>query len=83
MPRNSFVELVDNLLLEKGEQKGKYWCASVTSSEVIQTLNQVEQNATHRNIKVLVNMHYPDTRFEPIGINAASGWKFHIRIRTK
>ncbi len=83
MPRNEFVEVVDTLLLEKGEQKNKHWCAIVTSSEILQALQKDGQRTTHRNTKALVTIHYPGTRFEPIGVNGANGWKFYIRVRTK
>jgi len=83
VPRNTFVEMVDGLLLEKGEQKNKHWCATVTSAEILEALQKHKHNTTHRNAKALVDIHYPGTRFEPIGVNGANGWKFHIRVRTK
>jgi len=83
MPGNPFMITVDKLLLEKGEQKGKHWCAITTTGEIIKELNKVAHTSYHRNIKTMVEMHYPGTKVEPIGHNGAQGWKLYIRVRTR
>ena len=78
-----FVVTVDRMLVERGEQKNKHWCGVLTTGEIIQELNKVDHTSHHRNIKTMVEIHYPGTKAEPIGINGAQGWKLYIRVRTK
>jgi len=82
MHLSPFMTSVDKLLLEKGEKKNGYWRATLTTGEIIKELNKIDHTSHHRNIKAMVEMHYPGTRAESIGVNGAQGWKLYIRVRT-
>jgi len=80
---NPFMVTVDTMLLERGEKRDKHWCGTITTGEIIKELNKIDHTSHHRNIKTMVEMHYPGTRAEPIGPNGAQGWKLYIRVRTR
>lgn len=82
MNLNPFRETVDKLLLEKGKKKGNYWHGILTTGDIIKELNKVNQTSHHRNIKTMVELHYPGTHAESIGVNGARGWKLCIKVRT-
>ncbi len=83
MPRTDpFKTTIDTLILEHGEKKGQSWIAVLTTGQIITELNKVDHTSYHRNIKTMVEIHYPGTKAEPLGRNGAQGWKLYIKVRT-
>ena len=82
MHHSAFRKTIDTLLLESGEKKGNYWCGTLTTGEIIAELNKIDERSHHRNIKSMVEMHYPGTRAESLGVSGARGWKLYIKVRT-
>jgi len=82
MHHSAFRETIDTLLIRNGEKKGNHWCGTVTTGEIIAELNKVDETSHHRNIKAMVEIHYPGTRAESMGVSGARGWKLYIKVRT-
>ena len=82
MHHSAFRETIDALLIRSGEKKGNHWCGMLTTGEIIAELNKIDETSHHRNIKAMVEMHYPGTRAESMGVSGARGWKLYIKVRT-
>ena len=82
---NEYRLAIDQLIVENGGKDGRYWKATIDSSQILSRLGLfTEVNRSHHQyVKKIVAWHYEGTRFESIGYNADGGWIFHIRIRSK
>ena len=77
-----WMKAIDELIVEKGEKKDKYYRAVLTTKEILQKIGLVITAPNHQNVRRVVEMQYPDSKFEAIGYNAQDGWRLHIIIRT-
>lgn len=76
---------IDQLVKEHGKKEGRYWKATVDSSQILARLNLFPEinRSHHRYVKRVVDWQYEGTRSEAIGPNADDGWIFHIKVRSK
>lgn len=79
----SWVQIINELVVEKGKKRNGYYLATITSKEVLERAEAVITQAHHRQVRGIVDMHYPRTQQEANGPNAQNGWVFHMRIRSK
>ena len=80
---NSWIKIIEELVVERGVKTDIYYTATLTSGEVLQRTNSVVTPYNHKNILNMVKWHYPQSTWESIGVNGQGGWTFHIKIRTK
>lgn len=82
---NDYRIAIDQLVVEKGKKEGQYWRATIDSAMVLSRLDFFPKTnrSHHQYVKKIVELHYPGSRFDPIGPNADGGWILHIKIRSK
>lgn len=77
-----WLEVIDKLIVEKGEKRKDYFYATITSEELIQSLNIVNTEVNHLNVKTSIQIYYPKSTIESVGVNGKKGWIFHIKVRS-
>lgn len=82
---NDYRVAIDQLVIENGQKEGDFWRATIGSKQVLERLNIFPKvnRSHHKYVQKIVELHYPGSRFEPVGHNADQGWTFHIKIRSK
>lgn len=76
----SWIQIVNEMVVERSEKRSGYYRATITSKEVLERAEAVITQANHRNVRRMIEMHYPNTQQEANGQN---GWVFHMNIRSK
>ena len=71
------------MIVERGEKRGVYFRAALTSGEILERLGQVRTLPNHQNVKRTIGMNYPNTEIESIGVNGSGGWTFRMKVRSK
>ncbi len=78
------LETIDLLAVGRGEKIGNTYHLMVTTGELIESFGLKPSITHHRYIKGIVGMHYSGTTAEALGRgDGSSGFKLHIRIRSK
>jgi hypothetical protein len=80
---STLLPLIDKLAVERGERHGKVFHLKISTNELVGLLGMKSNASTHRSIKAFVEMHYPGTKVEPLGFDAAGGFRLHIKIWSK
>jgi hypothetical protein len=80
---HSWLKTVNEMVVEYGERRGYYFLATLTSGQILKRLGAVISVPNHRNVKRTIEMNYPGTKIESIGINGSGGWTFHMKVRSK
>ena len=84
MTARTVRDAVDRLAAEQGEKLGKVYHLKKTTGELLEAFGLKPSAPHHRHIKGLIEMHYPGTTAEVLGIgDGTSGFKLHIRIRSR
>jgi hypothetical protein len=79
----TWIRIVNELVLERGEKHNGHYRATITSREVLERAGAVITPANHRNVRAMIEMNYPLTQQEANKPNAQNGWIFHMRVRSK
>ncbi len=75
------LETIEKLIVEKGERKGGYYCASFTCKEILEVMGKPNTPGEQRYLAHTVKAFYPKSSQE-IG-SGDSGWILNIKIRSK
>jgi hypothetical protein len=79
--RQTLLETVDRLLVEKGEKRGNIYHLTITTGELITAFGLKPSTPHHRHIQGLVKMAYPQSSVEVLGRGDGSdGFKLHIKV---
>lgn len=77
----SYAQVVEELLLQRGEKKGHYFVGDLTTKEILERLEMPIGQVNHNSVVQTIKSFYPKSSFEEFSED--SGYVIHVRIRTK